>query len=95
MTFAEIKRFVPAPSEPNQRIHIDQFGSLKTMPSGKKFILCVTNAFSKYAEQVAIPDKSAAMVASALFSRWLCRHGLPFEIIYDNGKEFCNDCKNL
>jgi transposase InsO family protein len=29
-------------------------------------------------------------VASALFSRWLCRHGLPLEIVPDNGKEFCN-----
>jgi transposase InsO family protein len=47
--------------------------------------------FSKYAELVAIPDKSAATVASALFSRWLRRHGLPLEIVSDNGKEFCND----
>jgi transposase InsO family protein len=29
-------------------------------------------------------------VASALSSRWLCRHGLPLEIVSDNGKEFCN-----
>jgi transposase InsO family protein len=29
-------------------------------------------------------------VALALFSRWLCRHGLPLEIVSDNGKEFCN-----
>jgi hypothetical protein len=67
------------------------FGPLKTMPSGKKFILCITDAFLKYAELVAIPDKSASTVASALFSRWLCRHGLPLEIISDNGKEFCNE----
>jgi hypothetical protein len=64
------------------------FGPLKTMPSGKKFILCVTDAFSKYAELVAIPNKSAATLVSALFSRWLCRHGLPLEIVSDVGKEF-------
>ena len=70
---------------------MDLFGPLKTMPSGKKFILCVTDAFSKYAELVAIPDKSASTVGSALFSRLLCRHGLPLEIVSDNGKEFCNE----
>ena len=64
---------------------------MKTMPSAKKFIMCMTDAFSKYAELVAIPDKSAPSFASALFSRWLCRHGLPLEIMYDNGKEFCNE----
>jgi hypothetical protein len=65
---------LPQFSETNQIIHMDLFGPLKTMPTGKKFILCITNAFSKYAELVAIPDKSAQTVVSALFSRWLCRH---------------------
>jgi hypothetical protein len=39
-----------------------------TMPSGKKFIMCNTDAFSKDAELVAIPDKNASNVAPALFS---------------------------
>jgi hypothetical protein len=50
----------------------------------------VTDTFSKYGELDAIPDKSASTMGSALFSRWLCRHGLPLEIVSDNGKEFCN-----
>jgi hypothetical protein len=78
---------LPQCSDTDQRIHMDLFGSLKTMPSGKKFILCITDAFSKYAELVAISDKSAL----ALFSRLLCRHDLPLEIVSDNGKEFCNE----
>jgi hypothetical protein len=70
---------------------MDLFGLLKTMPSGKKLILCTTVAFSKYAELVTIPDKKAPTVASALFSRLLCRHGLLLEIVTDNGKEFCHE----
>ena len=81
---------LPQCHEPNQRVHMDLFGPLKTTSSGKKYILCITDAFSKYAELVAIPDKEATTVASALFSRWLCRHGLPLEIVSDNGTEFCN-----
>jgi hypothetical protein len=38
---------LPQGFEPNQRIHRDLFGPLKTMPSGKKFQLCTTDAFSK------------------------------------------------
>ena len=82
---------LPQCTQPNQRVHMDLFGPLKTTSSGKKYILCVTDAFSKYAELVAIQDKSAPTVASALFSRWLCRHGLPLEFVSDNGKEFCNE----
>ena len=81
---------LPQCTMPNQRIHMDLFGPLKTSGSGKKYIMCVTDAFSKYVELVALPNKEADTVASALFSRWLCRHGLPNEIVSDNGKEFCN-----
>jgi hypothetical protein len=41
------------------------------MPSGKKFLLCITDEFSKYVDLMAIPDKSALKVASALFSKRL------------------------
>jgi hypothetical protein len=37
------------------------------MPSGKKFMLCVTVAISKCAELVAILDKSAPTVALLCF----------------------------
>jgi hypothetical protein len=48
----------------------------------------MTDAFSKYADLVAIPVKSAPTVGSSLFSRWLCRHRLQLEIVSDYGKEF-------
>jgi transposase InsO family protein len=51
--------------------------------------MCITDAISKFAELIALPDKQAPTVAEALFSRWLCRHGLPLEIVSDQGKEFC------
>ena len=58
--------------------------------SGKRYILCITDAFSKYAQLVAVLDKISITVASALFSKWLCRHRLPLEFVMDNGEEFCN-----
>jgi hypothetical protein len=47
-------------------------------------------AFSKFAELIAIPDKQANTVAEVLFSRWLCSHGLSLEIVSDKRKVFCN-----
>ena len=50
----------------------------------------MTDAFTKYAEIVAIPNKEAMTVADALFSKWICRYGCPLVIHTDMGKEFIN-----
>ena len=42
----------------------------------------------RYAELVAIPDKSAVTVVSTIFSIGLCRQLQEF--MSDNGTEFCN-----
>ena len=51
--------------------------------------MCITDAFTKYVELVAIDNKEAATVAEAIFEKWFCRNGIPMEIITDGGKEFC------
>ena len=81
---------LPQCSEPNQRIHVDLFGPLRTSGNGKKYILCVTDAFTKYVELIAIPDKEAKTVTSAILHKWICRFGLPLEILSDMGGEFRN-----
>ncbi len=55
---------LPQCTEPNQRIHADLFGPLKTLDGYKKFILCVTEAFTKYVELVLLPNKEALTVVS-------------------------------
>jgi hypothetical protein len=78
---------------PNQRVNMDLYGPQKTSRSGKSKSWAI-DPLSKYFEMVAIPDKTTTMVASAIFSRWLCRHGLPLNIVSDGGKEFCNQVVN-
>ena len=75
----------------NQRVAIDLMGPLRTSTQGKNYILCMTDAFTKYAEVCAIPNKEAPTVARAIFERWICRFGCPLEFTSDNGKEFCNE----
>ena len=81
---------LPQCTEINQRVHVDLFGPLKTSDSGKKYILVMTDAFSKYAEVAAVDNKEASTVSLAIFNRWICRFGTPLEIVSDGGKEFVN-----
>ena len=81
---------LPQCSAPGQRVHVDLFGPLKTSESGKKYILVMTDAFSKYAEIVSTENKEAETVSLAIFNRWICRFGCPLEIVSDGGKEFVN-----
>jgi len=78
------------PSSPNQRIHIDLMGPLKTSESGRKYILVITDAFTKYAVVKAIPNKEANTVALAIFEEWIARFSCPKTIVSDNGREFCS-----
>jgi hypothetical protein len=86
----ELLSTLPQCKEPNQRVHADLFGPLKTSEGDKKFILCITDAFTKYVELVVLPNKEALTVATALLNRWICCYGLPLEFVTDQGKEFTN-----
>lgn len=77
-------------TEPKQRIYADLFGSLVMSGRSEKYILTITDTFTKYAEIVALPNKEAPTMAEALFNKWVCLYGVPVKIITDKGKEFCN-----
>ena len=81
---------LPIVDQPNQRVHVDLFGPLKSSANQKKYILCITDAFTKHAEVIAIADKQAETVAFEIFTKWICRFGTPIQIHSDGGKEFCN-----
>jgi transposase InsO family protein len=63
---------------------------LKTTSSGHKYVMVITDGFTKFCEVAAIPHKSATVVARTLFERWIVRYSAPESIVSDQGKEFCN-----
>jgi transposase InsO family protein len=79
----------PAPTMPCQRVHVDLFGPLRT-PSKKKFILVITDAFTKFTALAIIPNKEADTVARAIFDKWVVYLGVPSKLVSDNGGEFVN-----
>ena len=80
---------LPIPNGPNVRIHADLFGPLKSI-NNNKHILCLTDAFTKIAVVIPIPDKEATTVATNILHHWIYRFSAPQQIHMDGGKEFVN-----
>ena len=82
---------LPICEGPNERVHTDLFGPMKTKsPGGNKYVMVMTDAYTKVVELAAIPEKTADAVAKTFFERWICRYSVPIQLVTDQGKEFCN-----
>jgi hypothetical protein len=68
---------LPTPDQPNICIHADLFGPMLAAGCQHKYILGVTDAFTKYALVTAIENKEAETVAKAIFSEWFYKFCIP------------------
>ena len=59
------------PNAPLLAVNTDLFGPLVARDGTKKFILTIVDQFSKHAEFVIVPNKSAEQIAQGIFSRWI------------------------
>ena len=73
------------PALPNHRLHVDLFGPLAISGNGKKYIMVMTDAFSKYVELAALPNKTAEVVSKEIFNTWISRYSTPKVIVTDGG----------
>ena len=67
---------------------MDILGPLPQTPRGNRFVLVVTDYFSKRMELYAIPNQEATTVAEKLVSEFVCRFGVPRELHSDQGTNF-------
>ncbi|MCG7878903.1 MAG: RNase H-like domain-containing protein, partial [Candidatus Thiodiazotropha endolucinida] len=74
--------------QPMERIATDILGPLPETENGNKYILVMSDYFTKWVESVAIPDQTAVTVASALVQEVVCRFGTPAYIHSDQGRQF-------
>lgn len=70
------------------RVHIDLMGPFPVTPRGNKYVVCCIDAFTKWPEAAAIPNKEASTVADFFLSDIISRHGAPQTVVSDNGREF-------
>ncbi len=79
---------------PNERIHADLFGPLRGQDGRNKYILGITDTFTKILRLATIPNKEAATVAMGLWKEWMAIYGIPKVIVTDQGREFTNSLSN-
>ena len=81
---------IPAPDGPNLLLGIDYCGPFPTTPDGNRYVLCLTDYFTKFVNAIALPVCTASATAEAVFKEHVCRYGVPKAIISDQGTSFNN-----
>ncbi len=82
------------PSHPNVRVHADLYGPLNPSSNGNRWILVVTDAFSKLGMFIPTPTKEAPVIAAALMRHWISIMGPMKILLTDQGREFRNKLLN-
>lgn len=77
--------------EPFERIGIDCLGPLPQTYDGNRFIVVITDYFTKYVEAFSVPDIKAETIANILVECIVCRHGAPKVLMSDRGTNFLSE----
>ena len=73
---------------PLDRLATDILGPFPESTQGNKYVLAVTNYFTKWVEIFAIPDQSAATCAEIILNEVVARFGCPYDIHSDQGSNY-------
>ena len=84
---AGLMSFIDIPSSPFETVQIDFWGPV-TMSQGKKYILTLTDSFSKWLIAVATADCTALTAAKFLYHEVLTKFGAPRTLMSDRGTHF-------
>ena len=71
-----------------QRMHADILGPLATSEKGYKYVLVMVDSFTRWVELTPLKNQTASTVATCIYNGWICRHGVPREIVTDKGTNF-------
>ena len=81
---------VSPPDGPFQVIGVDFCGPLKPTPRENRYVLVITDYFTRHIVAIPLPNCSAEKTAEALFNEYFCKFGIPCLIISDQGSHFRN-----
>ena len=73
---------------PMERIGIDILGQLPETGNGNKYILVVSDYYTKWTESFAMSNMEASTVAKILVEEVIARYGVPNSIHSDQGSQF-------
>jgi hypothetical protein len=81
---------IEAPSGPFQLIGIDYTGPFPITSQGNKYVLAITDYFTKWVIAIPLPNQTAETTAEALYEHFICIYGVPTTILSDQGTHFNN-----
>ncbi|GFT59681.1 retrovirus-related Pol polyprotein from transposon 412 [Trichonephila clavipes] len=77
---------------PNEIVTLDLLGPYPaSRPERYRFILVITDHFTKWSELIPLRKASAQAIANALLENYISRYGAPIFLISDNGPQFISD----
>ena len=71
-----------------EKIALDILGPLPTTSRGNKFIVVISDYFTKWTEAYPLRNQKAQTVAKKLVEEFICRFGAPYSVLSDQGREF-------
>ena len=77
-------------SYPFEKISWDIMGPLPTSSQGNKYILVVTDLFTKWVEAFPLKDTTTNTLATILLNEIVCRYGVPTSLHSDQGANLCS-----
>jgi len=91
---------MPVPGHPFALVSMDLVGPLPKSSSSNEYILTIIDHLTMWLEAYPLPDKSGNEISKVLTQQFFPAHGLPLEILTDQGREFimgsvANVCKSL
>ncbi|XP_060972480.1 uncharacterized protein LOC115717832 [Cannabis sativa] len=72
---------------------IDLIGELPKGKGGVKYAVVAVDYFTKWVEAKALATITAVKLREFVYNSIICRFGIPYKLISDNGKQF--DCKEM
>ncbi|KAJ3666393.1 hypothetical protein Zmor_001836 [Zophobas morio] len=73
---------------PFERIALDIVGPLPITETGKKYILTLQDDLTKYSLAFPIKNHEATTIANKLVNHFICKFGIPKQILTDRGQDF-------
>ncbi|GFT23130.1 retrovirus-related Pol polyprotein from transposon 297 [Trichonephila clavipes] len=77
---------------PNEIVILDLLGPYpSSRPERYRFLLVITDHFTKWSELIPLRKASAQDIANALFENYISRYGALISLISDNGPQFISE----
>ena len=74
--------------EPMERVAMDILGPLPMSKNGNKYVLVISDLFTKWKEALPIPDQEAKTVATTFVNEFVSRFETPLQLYSDQGRNF-------